>query len=458
MIFERRVEIEAPAEFAFDWHARPGALQRLLPPWQQITIHSASGGIEVGATVDMAVPILGPVKKRWLAEHTELIPGREFVDVQREGPFAAWRHRHIFEPRGESTCMLIDQVDCTPPLGSLGRWGEGYLHTQLEQMFAYRHERTKREVELHYQYRDHSRLRVLVTGSTGLVGESLVSFLTTGGHSVVRLVRDRQAAESHEDQIFWDIRSGQVDQAALEGFDAVVHLAGASIAGKRWTESYKKVIRDSRVDSTRLLAETLARLDQKPAVFISTSAIGYYGDRGAERLDESSSAGTGYLPEVAQEWERAADPARLAGIRVVHPRLGLVLSPQGGALEKMLPPFLWGAGGVIGSGQQYWSSVSIHDVVGAFHHALMNPDISGPMNVVMPESTTCREFVKTLGKVLGRPTICAVPSLAIRTALGEMGQSLLLEGQRVAPSVLFDSGYDFQAPTLQHALQELLGR
>jgi hypothetical protein len=294
-------------------------------------------------------------------------------------------------------------------------------------------------------------MKILVTGASGTVGSALVPFLTTSGHSVTRLVR----AEPKPGEVRWDPAAGQIDKAGLEGHDAVVHLAGESIAG-RWTATKKKKIRDSRVQGTRLLAGTLAGLARPPKVLACASALGYYGNRGEEKLREDSRAGSGFLADVCQEWEAAAEPARQKGIRVVHLRTGIVLSRTGGALTQMLLPFKLGVGGKVGSGKQYWSWIGVDDVVGVIHHALTTESVHGPVNTVAPNPVTNLEFTKTLGRVLGRPTIFPMPAFAARLALGEMADELLLASQRLDPAKLIASGYKFRYPELDGALRHLL--
>lgn len=299
-------------------------------------------------------------------------------------------------------------------------------------------------------------MKIAVTGASGLVGSALVPFFTTGGHEVVRLGRSRPQSAGSEIQ--WNPQAGTLDAATLEGVDAVVHLAGENIAAGRWTEAQKSRIRDSRVNGTRLVSETLAKLSQPPTVLVCASAIGYYGDRGQELLREDSPAGHGFLADVCKVWEAATEPAAQKGIRTVLLRLGIVLSPAGGALSKMLWPFKMGVGGVVGSGDQYWSWIGLDDVVGAIHHALVTDRLHGPVNVVAPQPATNREFTKTLGKVLGRPTIFPMPAVAARLALGEMADALLLASARVEPAQLLASGYVFRHPDLESALRHCLGK
>jgi uncharacterized protein (TIGR01777 family) len=299
-------------------------------------------------------------------------------------------------------------------------------------------------------------MNILITGSTGMIGTALIDFLKARGHRVTRLVR--ALAHISEPVVRWDPSAGVLPANEIEGCEAAVHLAGESIAGGRWTKAQKAKIRDSRVQGTMLLAETLAKLKQPPKVLVSASAIGFYGHRGDEALREESAHGTGFLPATCLEWEKAADPARQKGIRVVHPRFGIILSPKGGALAKMLLPFKLGVGGIIGNGKQYWSWVALDDVIGAIHHAIITESVVGPMNVVAPRAVTNHEFTKTLGRALSRPTIFPLPAFAARLVLGEMADELLLASARIEPAKLLATGYKFHHTELEKALRDLLGK
>jgi uncharacterized protein (TIGR01777 family) len=293
--------------------------------------------------------------------------------------------------------------------------------------------------------------KILVSGSSGLIGAALISALKSSGDEIACLVR---GDVSSKEQIQWD-PAHSLAPKSVSGFDAVVHLAGESIVG-RWTEAKKRRIRESRVQGTRRLAEALAQASQRPRVLISASAIGYYGDRGDESLREDSPSGTGFLPEVCREWEDATEPATKAGIQTVQVRFGLVLSRSGGALQKMLPPFRMGIGGNMGNGRQWWSWIDIDDVVGAVQHVIKTEALRGPVNVVGPNPLTNAEFTKTLASVLSRPAILPMPAFAARLVFGQMGDELLLASQRVEPSKLLASGYVFQKPQLRGALEGIL--
>ena len=453
-VFSQSVRLPVSAAEAFAWHERPGALDRLIPPWERVEICSRGGGIRDGSRV-VLVNRKGPLRLRWVAEHRDYQQGRQFRDVQITGPFSRWEHTHLFTEESEGESTLEDRIEYAIPGGPIGRLlGARFIHKSIERMFAYRHGVTRADLAAHERHRAQGTKHVAITGSHGLIGRELVPFLTTGGHRVTRLVR----GESSDEEVAWDPNGDRFDASRLDGVDGVVHLAGENIAAARWTDARKARIRESRVHATRVLCEGLARLPSPPKVLVSASAVGFYGDRGNEIVDEDSPSGSGFLAAVARDWEAATRPAVEAGIRVVQLRFGIVLSPRGGALAKMLTPFSIGAGGVVGRGGQYWSWISVDDAIGAVHHALMADSVRGPVNAVGPEPVTNREFTKTLGRVLSRPTLMPVPSPVARIALGEMADELLLSGTRVHPSRLLEAGYEFRHTSLEDALRHLLGR
>jgi len=293
-------------------------------------------------------------------------------------------------------------------------------------------------------------VRIALTGSSGLIGTALTAALEDAGHDLLRVVRH---PPTDAGEVEWDVDAGTIDAEALAGVEAIVHLAGENI-GQRWSDDMRRKVLDSRVNGTRLIAQTAAGLASRP-VLVCASATGYYGDRGDEIVDEDSVPGTGFLAEVVEAWEAAAEPARAAGLRTVHLRQGIVLSKDGGALARMLLPFKLGTGGRVGSGRQWWSWVSLDDVVAAFLFALEQP-LEGPVNVVAPGAVTNQEFVKALGRALHRPTIFPVPATAVKAAFGQMGEEMLLAGQRVAPTRLTAAGFTFGQPDIDSGLASAL--
>ncbi len=441
--FARHVELAVPVETAFAWHERPGALSRLLPPWQSVQVASSEGGIRSGDWVELRMKI-GALQRRWRAEHRDYEPPRLFRDVQVVGPFAYWSHLHLFERQGPDACRLEDRIDYRLPGGFLGKACAGrYVRRELERVFRYRHDTTAADLAAHARYAERPPQTIAVSGSSGLVGSALGAFLTTGGHALRQLVRDA---------------SNRIDPAPADGCDAVIHLAGENIASGRWDQAKKERIRTSRVEVTRELCRGLAQLNRPPRVLVSASAIGYYGDRGDETLGETSEAGTGFLADVCRDWEAALEPARQAGIRVVPVRFGIILSPAGGPLAKMLVPFRFGLGGRLGSGQQYVSWISLDDAVGAIHHAIMDDNLDQPVNVVAPEPVTNAQLTAALGRVLRRPAFAPVPRPAARLAFGQMADELFFSSARVMPERLVAGHYAFRHESIEAALRHLLGR
>ena len=297
-------------------------------------------------------------------------------------------------------------------------------------------------------------MRVLVSGSTGLIGSSLVRSLESGGHDVVRLLRPQSRTTANG--IMWDPAAGSLDAREVEGFDSVVHLSGENIANRRWSEAQMARIRDSRIGSTTLLSETLASLDSPPSVLACASAGGYYGDRGVELLDEDASVGTGFMAEATKEWEDATGPAASAGIRVVNLRIGVVLTAAGGMLSRVLPIFKLGLGGRLGSGSQYMSWLTRSDVIDATVWTLEHDDLSGPVNVSSPNPVTNKEFTRALGRALRRPAVLVVPTFALRIMQGDLSE-VVMSSARMAPARLRESGFEFRHPEIDGALEWALG-
>jgi uncharacterized protein (TIGR01777 family) len=470
-IFTKSTTIDATPAEQFAWHERPGAFQRLAPPWASVELLRHSAEIRDGGGAAFRIrsgPM--PIPLHWEATFRDCVPGERFVDVQTRGPFAKWEHAHECLPQdGDATrSVLRDTVDYKLPLGPLGAFfGGGFVRRDLERAFAYRHATTAGDLAAHAAARLAPK-RVLVSGSTGLIGSALCPFLATGGHDVVALTRKgslpARGALAEGTSIAWNPADGfeEAGLGALEGFDAVVHLAGANIA-TRWTKRAMRDIHESRANDTRKLCEALAKLKRKPAVLIAGSATGVYGERGDEELfDDAAPAWergvSDFRSEVCRAWEEATTPAREAGIRVVNLRTGVVLSPRGGALGKMLLPFLLGGGGPLGDGKQWFSWISIDDILGAILHAIANDSLEGPVNAVAPEPVRQRDFAKTLGRVLRRPAFAPMPRAIVSLLFGQMGREVLLSSQRVAPARLAASGFAFRHARLEEALRHVLGR
>ena len=450
-VFVRRLELPVSAEVAFAWHERSGAFERLSPPWQKVRVIERSGGIRDGArvTLDLGAPL-----PRWALEHHGYQVGRVFRDRQLSGPFARYAHTHTFEPHGER-CVLEDRIEFEPPFPPFGRLCTGLIEAQFDALFAWRHRVTRLDLA-RLVARDGRAFTVGITGASGMIGRELAAYLGTQGVRVKRFVR-RVARGPQE--IAWDPARGTLDPANLLDLDAIVHLAGAGVADAPWTEARKRELVDSRVLSTQLLARTLAGMPLRPRVLVSTSAVGWYGDRGEEALDEASTPGTGFLAELGQAWEHAADPAAAAGVRVVHPRIGVVLWPPGGALPRLLLATRFGAGGPLGSGRQWWSWITLHDLLDVLVRAVDDTTLSGPFNAVAPEPVRQHDFARALGRVLHRPSFAPAPAFALHALLGRaMADQMLLASQKLNPRELQARSHAYRDPQLEPALAALLGR
>jgi uncharacterized protein len=435
-----RSEIAAPPADLLRWHSSPGAFERLTPPWMDVRVLDGVGGIEPGHWKRLRVGV-GPIGISWTLVHHDADDGTGFVDEQTDGPFAFWRHEHRFLSDGPERSLLEDRIAYQLPFGSAGRLVVGgQFERRLDSLFRFRHARTELDLARHAAAGVVRPQRIAISGASGLIGSQLVPFLRTGGHDVVRLVRRRPSAD---DEIAWDPASGRIDVAALEGMDAVIHLAGASIAGGRWTKARKAAILRSRLQGTSLLANTLASLQRPPRVLVSASGIGYYGDAGSTPLTEESPLGKGFLADVCRVWEEATAPAANSGIRVVLPRFGIVLSGRGGLLARMTPLFRIGLGGPLGGGEQFMSWIALDDLLGVLLQAIADDN---------------RDFAATLGRVLDRPAALPAPASALRLALGEMADELLLVSQMARPAELEEVGFTFAFPALEDALRQELGR
>ncbi len=452
--FRHRSRLPYSPEEVFEWHMRPGALERLTPPWTEVRVKERSGAIHDGGKVVLAIK-QGPTELTWVVRHTDFEEGRLFRDEQVSGPFQRWVHSHRFLPSDDGGCIMEDEVEWEPPLGAAGQMvAGGFIRKELQRLFHFRHARLRHDLDLHARYAADGPITVAVTGSGGLIGRNLTHLLKTGGHTVIPIPRRPSG-----DDPWWDPDKGDFHNAdGLEGIDGVVHLAGEPIIGLRWTEEKKTRILESRRKGTELLSRTLARLSRKPTVLVSASGVDFYGDRGATVITEESAPGKGFLARVCRQWEDATAPATRAGIRVVLLRTGMVLTTEGGALGTMLLPFKLGIGGRLGSGRQYVSWIDLDDEVGLIYHALATPSVRGPLNGTAPGPVSNSTFTDTLGRVLGRPTLIPLPSLGVKALFGEMGKVLLLDGARVVPQKAEKTGFEFRYPSLEESLRFQLGR
>lgn len=453
--FEKVGRFPVPVSALFAWHERPGALERLIPPWDAVTPIFGSGGIQDGAEAMLKIQA-GPFPIRWHARHFDYQKDQRFRDCQLKGPFAHWVHTHDFFPDGPSASRLSDQVEYQLPFYPFGDFlGGKAVRDRLRRVFAYRHATLRSDLIDQRKWGAGPPMTGLISGASGVVGSALTPYLSTAGHHLRRLVR-RPPREPGE--IFWDPARGTLDRKALAGVDAVIHLAGENIGEGIWTAEKKKRILQSRILSTRLLAEAAAALDPPPKVFVCASAIGFYGERGDCPLTEADCCGGDFVSQVCQEWEDAAQPVLDRGIRLVFLRIGVALTPKGGALKKLLPAFQMGLGGPLGSGAQYISWISIDDLIRAIHYAIAEPSLAGPINLVAPAPVSNQAFSRTLARVLNRPAPLKVPAWAVRLAFGQMGKEIPLSSTRVVPEKLLQAGFSFRHPHLEGALRHLLGR
>ncbi len=453
-VFTRKTTIHAPVSEVFHWHTRDGAINRLTPPWAPLTLVSRKGrGIDKDVEVTFRIKVFG-IPMDWEARHFDFRQDVLFRDRQTKGPFSLWEHSHLFHPLPPDSTLMEDQVRFRLPFGIFSLPFYGYAENQLERIFSYRHQVLKYDME--HRVGRMQKQRILISGASGTIGQALVAFLRTCGHDVVRLVRDERDAS--DDVLFWDPYRDLLDLAAAGPIDAVINLNGVDISRGRWTDKQRAVIMDSRLTPTRVLAEKMARMAQPPATFISASAIGFYGEGGDVKRTEDADVGKSFISRVCSEWETASLGAAAAGIRTVQMRTGVVLTPSGGALERMVLPFSLGLGTRLSHGRQYMSWISMEDMLGGILHILENKEIQGPVNLTAPAPVTNGEFTHTLARVLSRPAPFVMPGPLVKAVWGDMGRETLLASARVIPQKLLDSGYRFVHARLEPALRHLLGK
>lgn len=463
MRIEHTSVIPHPLEDVVAWHRRPGALVRMIPPVLGGVDDPRQGGIEDGARVRTRIgpAQAGRLRPSWILEHsevTETATSFGFTDSQVTGPFRSWRHRHEMEATADGTgTRLHECIDFDLPHGT-GLGGRAAAD-QVRRLLAFRAEQLRDDLALHRRFTDAPRLTVAVAGASGLIGTQVTALLTTGGHRVLRMVRGRAAGEG---EIAWDPSRGHLDPADLEQVDAVVNLAGRSIA-TRMTPRAKQEILSSRTSSAGLIARTLAELAAAgvgPRTLVQASAVGYYGaQRPGETLTEDSAPGEDVLAQVCRAWEAEMAPATEAGVRTCALRTGIVLTDAGGALAPQLPLFLAGLGGRITSRDAAISWITLDDMARSYVHALLTPGLHGPVNAVAPRPTTAGEFARTLGTVLHRPSAIPVPAPGPRLVLGREGAKAIIEtDQRVSDGYLRSSGFEAAYPELEGALRHVLRR
>ena len=444
--FIKKSEMPVSAERLFAWHENPCALERLTPPWNSVKVIRKDVGLKPESEVHLKT-YLGPIPVTWVARHSEYTAGKEFCDIQVSGPFAKWVHHHRMIPKNEDQSFLEDEIEYQ----MYGGLGNGIANRSIEQLFRYRHTLLRHDLEVQNSFPT-SPLTVVITGASGLVGFELSAFLRSAGHRVLSLVR----REPKEDEILWDINAGRIETKKLEGVDGVIHLAGENIGSGRWTDEKKKRIEDSRVRGTSLLVEALNSLKSPPKVLISTSAVGYYGIKSNVVANEAAEPGKDFLAQVCEKWESEARGFKKG--RLVTPRFGVVLTPKGGALSKMLLPFKMGLGGRMGSGKQLMSWVSIDDLIYQLYRLLLTPSIDGPVNLCAPHLVSNLEFSKTLASVLHRPCLFPVPAFMAKLLFGEMAEATMLSSIGAKPTKLEEAGLPFYYPDLSSALEHLLGK
>lgn len=455
-IFVRSSHLPVSCEEAFAWHERPGALERMLPPWDSFKILDQQGTLSNGGTFKVRAKI-GFLKTSFLLQHQNYVRNVQYEDVQLKGLFSSWKHRYQFEKMDEKKSKLTTHIEYALPVGFLSHLvNETVLEQKLDKLFAYRHRTLINDLFLHSLY-SKKKLTILVTGSTGFVASALIPFLTAGGHKVLKLQRKAENSAS-TDHITWDPATSTFQNSErLEHVDAVVHLAGANIAEKKWSAKRKKVLIESRVSFTKALCKALVTLKNPPKTLITASGMGIFGNRDRDDiLTEDSKMGEGFLADLAHDWELACEEARKSGMRVVNLRFGAILSPAGGMLKKLITPFQFFLGGPIGSGKQFMPWISLTDVLGLILFSLASEVVTGPVNALSPGIVTNEQFCNTLAQVLDKPNAFRVPECAIKLLLGEMGETLLLYSQNARPEKSLKYGYEFLHRDLEDTLRYYL--
>ena len=453
-MYTKKTTINVPVEQLFAWHARNGAILRLTPPWAPLKLISRIGrGIDKGVKVRFQMRLF-KIPMIWEAEHMDYQENVLFRDQQTKGPFGKWEHTHLFHAQGKNRSVMEDRVAYKLPLGFLSLPFYGHAKKQLAKVFDYRHRVLKHDLEERAD--KGKKQRILISGASGTIGSILVPFLRTCGHEVIRLVRNQ--SNLGDDELYWDPYNNILDIKRAGPIDAVINLNGVDISRGKWTDKQKQLIIDSRVRPTTLLAEKISEMANPPSIFISSSAIGLYGEGKDRVLTENETRGDSFISSVCDLWEAASLKAKAAGIRTVQLRIGVVLTPAGGALSRMILPFSLGLGTRLSHGNQYMSWISMDDALAGILYILENRAIKGPVNLTAPNPVTNKEFTRSLGRVFSRPAFFVIPKWLAMGLWGDMGKETLLTSARVVPEKLLESGFLFEHDEITPALKDMLGR
>ena len=452
-----RTLVNRPVKEVLAWHLRPRMLERAIPPWENIKILSSNARPDQeGSKFCVKYKFLKFFKKKVTFEYTDYVPGESFTVVGKAGTLIRFVYKNRIAFQSKYTCELTDQFECFHYFPKFFSYFiDRLMHKRISRLLTYKQEVIHNDLALLEKYPFEKPLRILMSGSHGLIGKNLFYFLEFAGHEVWHLSRSKQLQEKHS--IIWNPQSGEADESQFEGFDVVINLAGENLGKGRWTKGKKERILRSRSKGTENLVDLLKKLKNPPHTFINASAVGYYGNRGDDVVNESSDPGKGlFISEVCQYWERPSKELEEVGVRVIRTRFGIVLSASGGVLKQIRRPFEYSLGGQLGSGRQYMSWISIDDVVGALYHVMMITKVQGPVNLVSPHPIPNHIFCKKLAQRLSRCLGPSLPEFMVRFLMGQKGDELLLTSTRVTPSCLIESGYTFQYPKLSQTLEHII--
>ena len=444
-------KIAVSRELLLSWHNRSGAFERLLPPWQKAKALKCPESVMEGEEIILIIKKFG-LKHSILSKITKVEKNGNFTDEMQSSPFRLWSHNHLFKMEGKNRSVLIDHIHYELPLGTIGKLFFGQaIEKEIKKVFKYRHATIKQDLERDLVKLTAKKLRILIAGGTGLIGTALKPFLEAMGHQVYILSRKPTGKRD----IYWDPDRGEIDRKNLKRIDAVINLAGANIAGARWTKRTKKRIVDSRIKSTKFLCQIILQLEQRPEVLINASGSGYY-PLDQKTHSETDLPGNHFLANLCKNWEQSVERVRESGIRTVAIRLGAVITSKGGALKMMLPAFKLGLGGKIGSGQQHISYIGLDDTIEIIYRIITDQSIMGPINLTVTHSIKQEDFARSIGEKLSRPTILPLPAMVIKAIFGEMGKVMLLGNNSIEPKRLLEANYKFRNNNLKEILDHTL--